>query len=247
MMLLPRFKWNETKVILIITTVGDPRQVRCALNTNQQRKLWPRSRSPKHLAEKNAEFTEPQGKEVREKGQKGKKKKKHYKNLEQPVDGAIDSLLSNFVQKEPTTLAPETSLEHTGSEWEVQIFRSLCFTHTLWLPLHSAEKNPEAEKLCKRKRRCAHSFVSLVVSNSATLWTAAHQAPLPVGFPRQEYWVGCHFPLKEIFPLQGDQTHVSHVSLHCRRILHPLSHQESPKRKSSHHDFTSMCNAQVTK
>ena len=25
-----------------------------------------------------------------------------------------------------------------------------------------------------------------------TLWTAAHQAPLSMGFSRQEYWSGCH-------------------------------------------------------
>ena len=28
----------------------------------------------------------------------------------------------------------------------------------------------------------------------ATPWTAACQAPLPVGFPRQEYWSGLPFP-----------------------------------------------------
>ena len=29
------------------------------------------------------------------------------------------------------------------------------------------------------------------MSNSfATLWTVAHQAPLSLGFPRQEYWSG---------------------------------------------------------
>ena len=27
-----------------------------------------------------------------------------------------------------------------------------------------------------------------VLSNSATLWTVAHQAPLSMGFSRQEYW-----------------------------------------------------------
>ena len=27
-----------------------------------------------------------------------------------------------------------------------------------------------------------------------TLWTAAHQAPLPTGFSRQEYWSGLAFP-----------------------------------------------------
>jgi len=27
-----------------------------------------------------------------------------------------------------------------------------------------------------------------------TPWTVAHQAPLPMGFPRQEYWSGLTFP-----------------------------------------------------
>ena len=31
----------------------------------------------------------------------------------------------------------------------------------------------------------------------------AHQAPLSVGFPRQEYGVGCHFLLQGIFPDPG--------------------------------------------
>ena len=29
-----------------------------------------------------------------------------------------------------------------------------------------------------------------------TPWTAAHQAPLSMGFSRQEYWVGCHCLLR---------------------------------------------------
>ena len=33
-----------------------------------------------------------------------------------------------------------------------------------------------------------------VVSNPATLWTAAHQVPLSKGFSRQEYWSGLPFP-----------------------------------------------------
>ena len=28
----------------------------------------------------------------------------------------------------------------------------------------------------------------------ATPWTAAHQAPLSMGFPRQEYWSGLQIP-----------------------------------------------------
>ena len=32
------------------------------------------------------------------------------------------------------------------------------------------------------------------MSDSATLWTVAHQAPLPMGFSRQEYWNGLPSP-----------------------------------------------------
>ena len=34
-------------------------------------------------------------------------------------------------------------------------------------------------------------------------WTVACQAPLFMGFPRQEYGVGCYFLLQGIFPIQG--------------------------------------------
>ena len=33
-----------------------------------------------------------------------------------------------------------------------------------------------------------------VVSDSVIPWTADHQAPLSMGFPRQEYWSGLPFP-----------------------------------------------------
>ena len=33
--------------------------------------------------------------------------------------------------------------------------------------------------------------------------TVAQQAPLSMGFPRQEYWVGCHFLLQGFFLTQG--------------------------------------------
>ena len=34
-------------------------------------------------------------------------------------------------------------------------------------------------------------------------WTVAHQAPLSMGFPRQEYWSGCRDFLQGIFPDPG--------------------------------------------
>ena len=39
--------------------------------------------------------------------------------------------------------------------------------------------------------------------NSATPWTAAGQAPLPLRFPRQEYWSGLPFPSPGDLPDPG--------------------------------------------
>ena len=35
---------------------------------------------------------------------------------------------------------------------------------------------------------------SVMSDSFATLWTATHQAPLSMGFSRQEYWSGLPFP-----------------------------------------------------
>ena len=45
--------------------------------------------------------------------------------------------------------------------------------------------------------------------------TVAHQAPLSMEFPRQEYWSGLPFPSSGIFPTQG----LNSGPLHCRRSL----------------------------
>ena len=44
-----------------------------------------------------------------------------------------------------------------------------------------------------------------------TLWTAAHEAPLPMGFSRQEYYSGCHALPQEVFPTQGLNLHLLHL------------------------------------
>ena len=36
-----------------------------------------------------------------------------------------------------------------------------------------------------------------------TLWTVAHQAPLSMGFSRQEYWSGLPFPPPGVLLTQG--------------------------------------------
>ena len=49
-----------------------------------------------------------------------------------------------------------------------------------------------------------------------TPWTAAHQAPLSMGFSRQEYWVGCHALLQGIFPTQKSNPYHKYATLAAR-------------------------------
>ena len=57
--------------------------------------------------------------------------------------------------------------------------------------------------------------------DSVILWTVAHQAPLSMGFARQEYWrVGCHAFLQGIFPTQGSNLCLLCL-LHCLLVLLP--------------------------
>ena len=48
---------------------------------------------------------------------------------------------------------------------------------------------------------CMHACSA--VSNSVTPWTVACQAPLSMGFSRQEYWSGLPFPSPGYFPSPG--------------------------------------------
>ena len=49
-----------------------------------------------------------------------------------------------------------------------------------------------------------------------TLWTAASQAPLSVGFSRHEYWRELSCPPPRIFPTQGSNPHL--LSLLHRQV-----------------------------
>ena len=41
---------------------------------------------------------------------------------------------------------------------------------------------------------CGGGLVTKLCLTLATPWTIVHQAPLPMGFPRQGYWSGLPFP-----------------------------------------------------
>ena len=62
--------------------------------------------------------------------------------------------------------------------------------------------------VCVWVRVCVQllSRVQLLVNS----WTEVHQAPLFLGFPRQEYWSGLPLPSPEIFPTQGPNLSLLH-------------------------------------
>ena len=70
----------------------------------------------------------------------------------------------------------------------------------------------------------SESVCCSVVSNSVTPWSIAHQAPLSVGFPRQEYWSG--LPFHSPGDLSNSWIQPRSPTL---QILYCLSHQVSPK------------------
>ena len=74
------------------------------------------------------------------------------------------------------------------------------------------------------------SLVRLLV----TLWTVAHQAPLSMGFSRQEYWSGLFCPLLGIFLTQGLNLSFLHL-LHWQADSLQLSHQKNPNKWLSHY------------
>ena len=67
----------------------------------------------------------------------------------------------------------------------------------------------------------AYACACSVVSDSVTLWTVAHQAPLSKKFSRQEYWSGLPFPSPGDLPDPG----IKPVSPALQADSLPLSHQ----------------------
>ena len=71
--------------------------------------------------------------------------------------------------------------------------------------------------------------VPSVVSDSATPWTVARQAPLSMGFSRQEYWSGLPFPPPGNLTDPGiEPAHVSYVFLPRQAGSLPLAPPGKP-------------------
>ena len=74
---------------------------------------------------------------------------------------------------------------------------------------------------------CMHACACSVTSDFVTSWTVACQAPLSMGFSRQEYCSGWPFPPPGDLPNLGIEQHLLCL-LHWRQILYHLSHWGSP-------------------
>ena len=86
-------------------------------------------------------------------------------------------------------------------EWYSNLLTGLFFS-TLAptvLPPHRRQIRPHSKSDYIRACVCVFSPVQLFV----TLWTVTCQAPLSMGFSRQEYWNGLPFPPLEDFPDPG--------------------------------------------
>jgi len=63
------------------------------------------------------------------------------------------------------------------------------------------------------------------MSDSKTLWTIAHQAPLSIGFLSKEHWRGLPFP--SLGDLPDPEIELTSCALQADSLL--LSHQGSPR------------------
>ena len=79
---------------------------------------------------------------------------------------------------------------------------------------------------------CAGAQLLSHVQLFVTLWTVACQAPLSMGFSRQEYWSGLSFPPPGIFQTQGSNSGLLHL-LHWQVDSSPLSPLGRPSRTMS--------------
>ena len=73
-----------------------------------------------------------------------------------------------------------------------------------------------------RNSEKSESVSCLVMSDSATPWTVAHQASLSIEFFRQEYWSWLLFPSPGDLADPGTEPGLSH----WRHILYHLNHRE---------------------
>ena len=95
-----------------------------------------------------------------------------------------------------------------------------------WVPVCTCLPSPKF-----RDREHIYACMLSHVQIFATPWTIAHQTPLFMGFPREEYWSGCHFFLQGIFPTQ--ESNLGLLQKLCEIIASLNLHRDSFWKVSS--------------
>ena len=103
--------------------------------------------------------------------------------------------------------AADTSTSEVTTEIYIQVFVWKCF-HFSWVNSIVLYYYIIYYSIGKSDDRCLIPLVILCVQSiqsclTVTPWTVAHQAPLTVGFYRQEYWSGLPFPSVADLPDPG--------------------------------------------
>ena len=113
-----------------------------------------------------------------------------------------------------------------------------------WQPLHIDTELPHCfqDTCCVRCPHCTIWHVCILTCFScvrvfATPWTIDGQAPLPMGFSRQEYWSGLPCPPPQGSSWPRDQTHDSCVSSIAGRFFTTEPHGKPIPLWRDHHFF----------
>ena len=135
---------------------------------------------------------------------------------------------SQKVRRDLATKPPLPGLLYFFFSWKVvwspppSINISASYT---WLYSHWSFTEKELLNETRVWNGSLHCVSCWVVSDSVTPWTVARQAPMSMGFPRQEYGSGLPFPFPgDIFLTMGSNPGLPH----CRQFLYHLSHQGRP-------------------
>ena len=143
------------------------------------------------------------------------------------VQGTLKSLLQHYSSKSSKLqrsafFIVQLSHPHRATGKTIALTRWTCISPILRSTLVSHFSISETGMCGDGGGVVARSRLTLVI-----LWTVARQAPLSMGFSRQEYWSGLPFPSPGDLPTQGSNPGL----LHCRWIFifsffYQLHHQQ---------------------
>ena len=120
-------------------------------------------------------------------------------------------------------------MSHLTASDELVNFTHLYHQHVGILCHHTSSTRNDCLELGGKKNESVGLSLESDSLWVCSQWTVAHQAPLFMEFPGQEYWSGLPFPSPGIVPTQGSNP----ALLHCRQILYCLSHQGSLKNSEA--------------